>query len=142
MAVLAAVDDSERSARVLKEAQRLANDIGTDVDAVHVLKRAELVSVAEREVGDQPLVENHEVQWVGRDIVARVTDESTAEAVNVTVRAGDPAEEVVAHAAETGARYIVIGGRKRSPTGKALFGSTTQSVLFDAPVPVLNVSVE
>ncbi|WP_345782540.1 universal stress protein [Halostagnicola sp. A-GB9-2] len=52
-------------------------------------------------------------------------------------RHGNPAEEIIEFANETDAHYIVIGGRKRSPVGKALFGSVTQSVLLDATQPVV-----
>ena len=48
----------------------------------------------------------------------------------------DPAETIVAVADEIGADRIVLSGRKRSPTGKVLFGSVTQSVLLDATTPV------
>lgn len=52
------------------------------------------------------------------------------------------AEAILDLTADIEADAIVMGGRKRSPTGKALFGSVTQSVILDATVPVTVVSVE
>lgn len=54
-------------------------------------------------------------------------------------RHGDVAEEILAEAAENEVDLIVIGGRKRSPVGKALFGSVTQAVLLEADRPVMVV---
>ncbi len=54
---------------------------------------------------------------------------------------GSPAEEILAVADEVDADLIAMSGRKRTPTGKVLFGSVTQSVLLESTRPVL-VSTE
>lgn len=50
---------------------------------------------------------------------------------------GEPAEEIIAEANSVNADYIAISGRKRSPSGKVIFGSVTQSVLLSAERPVI-----
>ena len=50
---------------------------------------------------------------------------------------GDPADEILVVAQEIEADCIAMGGRKRSPTGKIIFGSVTQSVLLSSDRPVL-----
>lgn len=49
---------------------------------------------------------------------------------------GDPADVIVDVADELGAERIVITGRKRTPVGKVLFGSVSQSVLLSTSLPV------
>jgi len=48
----------------------------------------------------------------------------------------DPADGIVELAASVGADRIVVGGRRRSPAGKAVFGSVAQAVMLRAPCPV------
>jgi nucleotide-binding universal stress UspA family protein len=55
------------------------------------------------------------------------------------VRGMDPAEDLIAVAAEVAAEFIVIGLRRRTPVGKLILGSNAQRVLLDAPCPVLAV---
>lgn len=59
--------------------------------------------------------------------------------VRQLVRGREPAEEIVVVAEELGASLIVIGLRRRTPTGKLLFGSQAQRILLDADCPVLAV---
>jgi nucleotide-binding universal stress UspA family protein len=51
----------------------------------------------------------------------------------------DGAEDVVAAAERVAASLVVIGLRRRTPTGKLLFGSDAQRILLDARCPVLAV---
>ena len=55
------------------------------------------------------------------------------------VRGRDPVRDVLDTADELGAELIVIGIRRRSPVGKLVLGSNSQSILLEAPIPVLAV---
>jgi nucleotide-binding universal stress UspA family protein len=52
---------------------------------------------------------------------------------------GDPADELLAAAEEVDANAICVSGRKRRPTGKAVFGSVTQDVILGSDRPVFAV---
>lgn len=49
----------------------------------------------------------------------------------------DAVDNILAYADEYDVASIVLGGRKRSPAGKAMFGSVTQSVIYDTDRPVV-----
>jgi nucleotide-binding universal stress UspA family protein len=53
----------------------------------------------------------------------------------------EPAGTILDVATEIDADNIVMSGRKRSPVGKVIFGSVTQSVLLDADRPVTVVPI-
>ncbi|WP_416841426.1 universal stress protein [Haloferax sp. DFSO52] len=48
---------------------------------------------------------------------------------------GNPGTEVVSYVENHDIDHVFIGGRRRSPTGKALMGSTSQEILLGLPVP-------
>ena len=56
--------------------------------------------------------------------------------VDTRLEQGDITENILAVAEEIDADSIVMSGRKKSATGKVLFGSVTQSVLLSADRPV------
>lgn len=57
--------------------------------------------------------------------------------VELLETSGSPPEEILIHAEKYDVDQICLGGRKRSPTGKALFGSVTQEVILGTNLPVL-----
>ena len=57
------------------------------------------------------------------------------------VRGHEAADEIVEAADRLNASLIVIGLRRRTPTGKLITGSQAQRILLDANCPVLAVKV-
>ena len=55
------------------------------------------------------------------------------------VRGKDPVNDVLDTADEMDADLIVIGIRRRTPVGKLVLGSNSQSILLEASIPVLAV---
>lgn len=58
------------------------------------------------------------------------------------VSGGNIADQIVRTIEQRDADVAVIGGTKRSPAGKAMFGDHAQQILLNAPVPVLYVKRE
>lgn len=71
---------------------------------------------------------------------ARLAEERLEDAeidVRLVERSGEPSPEILEYAAEADVDLLCLAGRKRSPTGKALFGSVTQDVVLSTERPVL-----
>lgn len=133
--VLLPVDEDVQRARLA--AETVTDRPGADELAVVVLNVFESfeVSDGEWESVDSEDVWDEEAYPASVDAAVEHLEDA---GVSVTRRRehGDPAEEILAVAEEVGADAIVMSGRRRSPAGKVLFGSVTQSVLLDADRPV------
>ena len=72
--------------------------------------------------------------------VRRQLEESGVEfEIDHRISGNEGAEDVVSAARHVSASLVVIGLRRRTPTGKLLFGSDAQRILLDAPGRVLTV---
>lgn len=139
MTVVAAIDRSQRAPDVVGEARAIADAFGDDLHVVHVLGQQEFMDLEYTSMDDtgQP-VPMDEVRRVATEIAEETLEAADCEGTGVGL-VGAAAKEVIRYAEEQDARYVVIGGRHRTPVGKAVFGSVTQDVLLGADRPVVTV---
>ncbi|MFC7205305.1 universal stress protein [Haloferax namakaokahaiae] len=140
MVVIAAVDKSDRASAVVEQANDLAEAFDDSVHVVHVMKRSEVVQAEQDSVSDNKPMSVDELRSktseVSSDVIDRCTLSVESKAVGLI---GDPAAEIVKYASENDAQYIVVSPQQKSQTGKILFGSVAQSVLLEAPCPVVSL---
>lgn len=123
----------------LTEATAALADHGARVVVLHIFGEAEY----------EGLMDNLDYDVSGPEVTAEVAQRhETCEAICAGLReAGidpevrgdvddDRPRAVLAGARDVDADHLVIGGRSRSPTGKAIFGDHAQQILLDAPCPV------
>ena len=147
---LAVVDDTEVHRELLAEAARLsrgsdgelvlfttmtADEFESDTEKLESIERAEGTTFSgasaldgarkvAREVAEEVFAD---LEWdVEYQVVAKVVED------------GDRADAIVDAASEHDCQHVFVVGRKRSPTGKVLFGDTAQQVIlnFDGMVTI------
>src|SRR5689334_9873907 len=108
-------------------------------------------AIAEARLREQPLhivnsargdslVDSRFVQESGiDDLRSRLDASGVVYEIDQKVRGHEASEEVVEAADRVKASLIVIGLRRRTPTGKLITGSQAQRILLDANCPVLAV---
>ena len=108
-------------------------------------------AVAEARLREEPLhiinstrgdsfVDSRFVQETGLDeLRSRLEATGVVYEIDQQMRGHEASEEVVDAADRVKASLIVIGLRRRTPTGKLITGSQAQRILLDANCPVLAV---
>ncbi|SER14503.1 universal stress protein [Natrinema salaciae] len=137
--------DADRSDQLAEAVLEVAKPADATVVLAHVFTDTEYDEVLDRLEFDRQVDEIDPDAVAGRhstihDLQA-ILDEHGVD-YDVRGGVGEHGPTIVDLASSAGADRVVVGGRRRSPTGKAVFGSTAQEVLLSAPCPVTFVRHE
>ncbi|WP_255191385.1 universal stress protein [Natronobeatus ordinarius] len=139
MVVVAAVDRSEDAQDVIAEGTQLASALEVPLHVVHAVGSAEFAQLQREHVSS---TDAEGGVLSRRDVAAERARElvnAEDDAIEIAGLDGEPAESIVEYANERDAAYVVLGGRDRTPAGKAVFGSVAQSVILSLDRPVVVV---
>ena len=137
--------DKDRINRLASTAIDVAGPSGATVVLGHVFTQEEYedaidtlqIDFSAGEVSPDDVAERHATI---RELVRLFDDAGVDYEIRGDV--GPHGEAIVGMAENTGADMIIVGGRRRSPTGKAVFGSTAQEIMLSAPCPVTFVRAD
>lgn len=135
--ILHPTDFSDHSAYAFRLACLLARDHGARLVVMHVVATlgSELVPYGEAVSELQP--EGYQQKlW---DELGRIQSPNPKVSLDHRLVEGDPSEEILRMAKETGCDIIVLGTHGRTGLKRLLMGSVAEQLVRKAPCPVLTV---
>lgn len=137
---LAVIDPSEESHDLLREAGELA----AGVDAALVVLAPLTEEAYERDLEVLETIADEEHTSFGADSMPEYAEQTAAAVADEVLDGlevdyepkgvvvdGDRGTAIVRAAEEAGCDHVFLVGKRRSPTGKAVFGDATQSVILN-----------
>lgn len=145
MVILAAVGEKRDPTPIIETAHELATAFDDELQVLHVLpedgseSHLDAIRSIDAHSDKSFSVEGDRGEDIATRFIERALGEDPDGDVSAIGHIGDPTEEILSAVKRTEPRYLVLGGKNRSPTGKALFGSVTQSVILNSDRPVVTV---
>jgi len=128
-------NDAARVGSLARAVTEVAEPTGADVVLLHAFADDDFAAVREQlDSADASPTAAARRQKTVRELTAAFDDADVSYEVRGHV--GEESDAIVGVAEDVTADRVFVAGRARSPTGKAVFGSTAQSVMLTAPCPV------
>lgn len=136
--------DVDRTDRLATAVADVAGPTGATVVLAHVFTDEEFDDVVDQLDYDPTGKPNADEVAARHATIRSLANTLDDASVSYSIRGaiGEHGETIVDLAEGVNADSVFVGGRKRSPTGKAVFGSTAQEVMLSAPCPVTFVRDE
>jgi nucleotide-binding universal stress UspA family protein len=116
---LVVVEDTKTSRELLADAAALAAGVGAGLV---------VLSLADGEEEDAETARERAASIAGETV-----GDAEYEAVGALAAEGERAGEIIRTADEHGCDHVFLTGRRRSPAGKAVYGSAVQAVILNFP---------
>jgi nucleotide-binding universal stress UspA family protein len=148
MVILAAVDEKRSPDRIIETAYDLTQAFDDELRVLHVIpeknaeKHFESLRATEEFTDASFSIEIDRAEQIAQTLIETSLEDYSRDDIAPVGRTGDPADEIIATADSIDPRYIVVGSRKRTPTGKAIFGSVSQSVILNSERPTVTVNTD
>lgn len=123
---------SQTRALALKEAAHEARRRNTNLAVLHV------VESLDNDIAD---AYRRGISGEVEDLLERESLQDLKWDLYLSTGVQDVAETVLEQTTKVGAEVLVIGARRRSPVGKFILGSVTQTIILEADVPVIVVKI-
>lgn len=140
--ILVAVDFEEASRRALLTAQTIGRSLGAPIALVHVYRLPLYTYPALEAVPlPPPITFAPELAAASGKALSALAASYGISPDLTFIREGDPADEILAAAAELDARMLALGTHGRRGLAHVLLGSVAEQVVRRSRVPVLTVRV-
>ena len=147
MSVLVVVEKGEAGEELLRKASQTAKGANTDLILLSLLsedefeadlKTIESIAKVEHTSSGGDKVLDAAKQFSEQQARKAVHEAVEWQSVELLLNDGDRATQIIEVAEEHDCNHVFVLGKRRSPTGKAMFGDATQSILlnFDGYVTV------